>query len=357
MDHDSFVYDLYDLYGFALSNGNEGRQLQKAIDKTVIAHYGNKESNGLNGLSFFFPLNNSESKQYSVQTYKEIAAHGYLNNYYQFLVSYVKNVRGISGKSLPPLTKKVLGAENQHNEPSVVVTKNVPVSNAIQLAKKGLRFEVSLDSELINSFVRSYYLILRKASQNIYYLVEQGHGLELSEKGVLSVTLEDHIRVISGEDGKTQILPFVESERGQNYLKGGTRLLRRRASNVKLLTGRIIHNTDKPSGFIASLSPFDYSPMVMKTEETIEPEDCLTPVYQVRIITMDANGEPLPFFFWKEENSGIAYGREFIVGNGGPRISFIPCGTDEEYYVQICVEDVNGVTYATSLAPLNKKED
>lgn len=360
VDHDSFVFDLYDLYGFAVSFGLEGRGLQRALSRLIIAHYGNPESLGLNGLSFYFPLANSDTKQAFVQRYKQFADSGYLVNYYQFLLSYVQNVRGVFGKSLPPLEKRALGgsgAENQHNEPSVTVQSNVSVSNSIELVEKGLLFEVPLDPELLNSFVQSYYLILRKDGQDVYRLVEQGHGLVLSEKGVLSVTLMDHVRMISGEDGQMQILPFIESERGESYLKGGTRLLRRRIRDVQMMTGRVIHNQETPSGHMMSLSPFTDSPMMMRVDETLEKEDCLTPVYQVRRLTLDNNGEPLPFYFWKEEDTGVVYGKEFVVGKDGPHIAFLPCGSDAEYYVQICVEDVYGVTYATSLTPLNKKED
>lgn len=358
VDHNTFIYDLYDLFGFTASLGSQAKQLQNALGNLVRAHYANDAARGFNGLSFYFPLNNSQQKKYSVSQYKAFSGSG-LGNYYSFLTSYIQKIRGIFGMPLPPLVKKALGGktpEDQHNESNVEVQDNVPVSNAVVSAPKGLRFGVPLDAELLNNFVRSYYLILRKDDADKYILVEQGHGLDLSEDGILSVTLADRIRMIVGSDGQTQVLPFTESERGQGYLKGGTRFLRRREHDVRMMTAGLLIDAEKPEGQVISMSPYSDNPMLAVTDDVPQPDDYLTPIYEVRQITTDDNGEVLPYYFWAEADTGVMYGRELKVGENGLQMIQAPCEEGVEYFVQMCVEDVYGVTYATALSPLNVTE-
>lgn len=358
VDHNGFIYDLYDLYGFADSLGSQAKPLQDALGNLIRVHYANNAARGFNGLSFYFPLNNSKTKQYSVSQYKAFSGSG-LGNYYNFLASYIQKIRGIFGAPLPPLVKKALGGktpEDQHNEPNVEVQDNVPVANAVVPAERGLRFEVPLDAELLNNFVRSYYLILRKDDADKYILVEQGHGLDLSDDGILSVTLTDRIRMLVGSDGQTQVLPFTESERGQGYLKGGTRFLRRREHDIRMMTAGLLIDAEKPEGQVISLSPYSDNPMMAMTNDVPQPDDYLTPIYEVRQITTDDSGEVLPYYFWAEADTGVMYGRELKVGENGLQIVQAPCEEGAVYCVQMCVEDVYGVTYATALSPLNVTE-
>ena len=352
------VFDLYDLAGFA--NAIEGDlpkeagALKSALEQLIIINEKNELAQGLNGCSFYFPMRGgSENKSYQISRYHWIADKTSLTQYDHYLSGYAQLLGQSTGSALPAMVTMALGSSRTNGQaPSAVPQQNVITANAVTVSDGGIYYEIPLQSWLLNTFVRSYYTILAQESADTYRLVEEGHGLELSN-GCLSVMLKEGVRMIrSGEDQPWQVLPVTESIRFSGQIHYNASLLRRR-SQVQLMTGQISVTAANPGGILNSLSPVTEDPMPTAVFDEPQPGDCLTPVYQVKRLTLDETGAPLPFAFWKNAGTGKAYGTEFEVTEAGVQVAQLPCPEGTKFFVQLCVVDVHNTTYATGLAPLN----
>ena len=356
--NDDTIYDLYDLAGFANAIENElpkeAGMLINALEQLIIIHDKNDLAQGLNGCSFYFPMRDEENKASSIGRYHWIAEKTSLIQYDRFLEAYAQILGQSTGSALPSMATMALGSSGQQNAqmPQAEWQKNVITANTITMSDGGISYEIPLESWLLNTFVRSYYTILAQVGADTYRLVEEGHGLELSD-GWLRVILKDGIRMIrSGADQPWQVLPVTESIRFNGEIHYNASLLRRQ-QQAQLMTGQISVNAANPEGALTSLSPLTDDFMPSPVFDMPQAGDCLTPVYQVRKLTRDETGAPLPFAFWKKVGTGRAYGAEFEVTAEGVQVAQLTCPDDTKYFVQMCVVDVYNTTYATALAPLN----
>ena len=360
VDKTDYDFDLYDLYGFALSieadDSGKAANLKNALSRFIVSREYNQAASDFSGVSFYYPLSNKYSKIYSVNKYRMLSDLGLFGNYLKYMQGYVSTVR-MAGAPLPLINRSVMSGigsaesevpELSANNVGITVTANHPFSRS-----EGVEFDVEVDPVLLNTFVRSYYLILLKTDAENYYLLEKGHGLKLTDDGHLKVVLSPEVRVIRGGDQQNwQYLPVTESGRNEDSLRYAAPLLYRQNSSVRLMNGLVIEDLSSPAGSLNSLSPVPENNMPMAVYEEPEVGSLITPIYEIRSYEKDSSGRPLPFEFWNPVGTGTVYGTEFRIDDN-VRIDNYRIPAPDTVFVQICVEDVDGAVYASELKSLN----
>ncbi|MBQ8080448.1 MAG: hypothetical protein IJ240_00970 [Clostridia bacterium] len=352
--------DLYDLYGFAQAlderSAEQAQALRNALRDLVVARAVNSAAAGHSGISFYYPLINTRAIPSLVAEYKFLADSGLFSQYYQFLRGFTQNTRVATGKSMPAVIRAGrggLGSGEAEVPALTVIALKGDAANTVIAGQDALRYEVEMDIGLLNTFIRSYYLVLEAEGEDVYRLMERGHGLDLSDDGKLSVTLKRAVRLIRGGEGQAwQPLPLTEGERYGDYIGYTTETLLRQAQDVRLMQGAVSVEPAHPDGALDRLSTASDTLVPLAIYQEVAPGDCLTPVYQQRKLTVGEDGQPLPFDFWTPVGTGTAYGTEFEVGSEGPQLAHLPLPEGKRYYVQLCVEDIDGTVYATELKEL-----
>ncbi len=362
---DPETYDLYDLYGFAEALDRAGiipqqsAALRRALEKLIIYSERNPAAEGLSGCAFYFPLQSS-SKKYVVEgQYADVSQRAALDQYGAYLVNYVRGLGAETGRALPNVMAMNMGSREDRSSqmPESQRQKDVRAANALLPVAEGILYQVPLDM-VLDDFVRSYYTILERVGDtDTYRLVEQGHGLQLTDEGYLQVTLTSGIRMIrGGDDQPWQALPCIEAGRSNGvycYYDAAVLYRQEKGSPANEMNGNIVVNAIYPDGMLDSLSPGTGDSMPVAVYQEAGPGACLMPVFRCKRLTLDADGNPLPFAFWDDAGSGQAYGTEFVVQSGGVQVAQLSCPGDGQYFVQICVVDAMDITYGTGLVPLN----